>query len=472
VRTSLVAVLLGFLVALVLTPWVRNLALRKNVVDDPRDGRRMHARPIPRVGGLALAAGALAPILGLAVWENQISEMIYADARRMIALVVGAGGALLVGLADDLFRPPARWRLLALVALASFAWLGGHRVGIIELPLVGVLDLGAFSAPVTVLWIVGVIVAFNFIDGLDGLAAGIALIASVTLFVIAYLEANVLWMTWTGSIVGALLGFLVFNFNPASVFMGDSGSNFLGFLMAVVALETNRKETTATALFVPALLLGLPILDAALTMVRRALLREGMFLSERGHLHHRLLDLGLSHRRVVLALWGVAAVLALGGLVLVTGVPTAQLTVAVAATAVLFALMAATGYLRPEDVRTMWRRGLENRKRDAALGALTEQIRADLPPEAARSMRVAVALSRLTGEGGISGAEYRRGERGPLTVGEFDAESKGVRAVYPLAGGQSEITFLWKGRTSGPTRREDVALQQLVEAIDRSEADA
>ena len=296
-KTSVASMILGFVVAVWLTPLTRRLALRLRLVDGPQDGRRINKIAIPRAGGLAIAAGVLAPILALVFYENSISHAIYENTAVVVVLLVGALAALGVGLADDLYRPSAKLRLLALVGIAVMTWVGGHRVDEADLPWLGQIALGHWSLPVTVLWIVGVIVAFNFVDGLDGLATGIALISTVTLFAYALIDQNVLLMTWTGAMAGALLGFLVFNFNPASIFMGDAGSNFLGYLLAVVALQTSRKETTAVSLA------GAHACARAASSGRCAdhrsqgLLRQGLFTSERGHLHHRLLQLGLATAR-------------------------------------------------------------------------------------------------------------------------------------------------------------------------------
>jgi UDP-GlcNAc:undecaprenyl-phosphate GlcNAc-1-phosphate transferase len=465
-RTALAALLLAFLTAVLTTPLVRRVALRLKVVDDPRDGRRVHRVPIPRLGGIALGVAVTAPIAGLALWENQISDLMFDDARAMFGLFVGAAAALAVGLADDLFRPRATLRIGALCLIAAFSWLCGYRIELLDVPMAGTLDLGLLGMPVTVLWIVGVVVALNFIDGLDGLAAGLALIATLTMSYFAWDERNLLWLTWTAAMAGSLLGFLVFNFNPASIFMGDSGSNLLGFLMALVALETSRKGTTAVALAVPLLILGLPLLDAALTMLRRALLREGMFMSERGHLHHRLLDLGLSHRRAVLVLWGVSVVLCLAVVTAVTEVTWSFLAAPAAVSIAVFGLMFVTGYVRPEDLRQMWQRGLQNRDRDRVLTALSADIARELPEEGARTARVLVALERLTSDGGISGAEYQRSGGAPLVVGDFDGAAKGVRASFSVGDSKdARITLLWRDRTSGPTRREVEVLGRLVDAI-------
>jgi hypothetical protein len=248
--------------------------------------------------------------------------------------------------------------------------------------------------------------------------------------------------------------------------MGDCGSNFLGFMIAVVAIATGRKGKAATTLIVPFLAIGLPILDAGLTMVRRALLREGMFLSERGHLHHRLLDLGLSHKRVVLALYGVTVVLSLGALTLVLDVPLLSVFAAVGIAAVVFTLMFVTGYVHPDDLRLLYRRGIENHARQRALKELSNVLASELSSLASHDDRFLVALERLTTEGKISGAVLRSRVGEELVVGDYDPAAPGVRWSLDIGSeGGTTVTFLWCGRTSGPSRGEEVALAQLMTAI-------
>jgi UDP-GlcNAc:undecaprenyl-phosphate/decaprenyl-phosphate GlcNAc-1-phosphate transferase len=469
VKTSIASFLLGFVVAVWLTPLVRRMALRHKLVDRPEDGRRIHHKRIPRVGGLAIAAAVLTPILALAFYENVISHAIYRDDASFTVLLVGALAALAVGLADDLFRPPAKLRLLALIAIAVLTWFGGYRLDEAQLPLLGEISMGHWSLPVTVLWIVGVIVAINFVDGLDGLATGIALISTVTLFVCAQLDQNTLWMTWTGAMAGALLGFLIFNFNPASIFMGDAGSNFLGYLLAVVALQTSRKHTTVVALVVPLCVLGLPLLDVTLTMVRRALLRRGLFTSERGHLHHRLLHLGLSHREAVLVLYAVSAVLCLGA-VLVT-MPVLYLNVAIAGliATVVFALMFATGYVRPRDLLHMYRQGKENEALARDLDEACQELAQSLEDGNGVAADLPELLGLLVKRGCVSAVRYRCKHACELVVGEYDASTKGSRLTVPSGSARQDSALVfWKGRTTDPSPREVAALRNLFAGVDCS----
>ncbi|MBI5502680.1 MAG: undecaprenyl/decaprenyl-phosphate alpha-N-acetylglucosaminyl 1-phosphate transferase [Deltaproteobacteria bacterium] len=465
-KTALASLVLGFLVALWLTPIVRRMALRLNLLDRPEDARRVNLTAIPRIGGLAIAAAVLAPLIGLALYKNQISAEMYRDGRNLVAMLAGALGALVVGLIDDLLRPPAKYRLLALVGIAIVSWQGGHRLDHIEVPYIGVFELGYWSLPATVLWIVTVIVAFNFIDGLDGLAAGVAFISTTTMFVFAYLEHNLLWMTWTGAMSGALLGFLVFNSHPASIFMGDSGSNFLGYLMAVVAMQSARKQSAAVAMLLPMLAMGLPLLDAGLTMIRRAILRQGLFVSEKGHLHHRLLDLGLTQRRAVLILYGVSVLLSLGGIAFLVRLPMVHFGAAVGITVAVFGLMFAAGYLRPRDLLEMYRRGLLNREAQRLLETTCDEAVASHGRGAGDGDSLRRALGSVVAGGGVSGISYRAPDGAEIVAGDYNESEKGLRATVENGTAASGvIRVFWKGRTNGVSPRELAALRRLRDCL-------
>ncbi len=383
----------------------------------------------------------------------------------LLALFAGALAALSVGLVDDLFRPSAKLRLLALVTIAVLTWLGGHRIEEADIPWLGHVTMGPWSLPVTILWIVSVIVAFNFVDGLDGLAAGIALISTATLFVYALIDHNVLWMTWTGAMAGALLGFLVFNFNPASIFMGDAGSNFLGYLLAVVALQTSRKETTAVALAVPLCVLGLPLLDAFLTIVRRALLREGLFTSERGHLHHRLLHLGLGHRQAVLLLYGVATVLCIGALSVAVPMLQMHLIIAVLIALVMFALMFATGYIRPRDLLRMYHQGKANETRQQHFEAACFDLANTFEAESGELPEI---LEELVDRGCVTAVQYRCNHTCDVLAGSYDRSANGIRLVVPSGRAGADVLVFWKDRSADPSPRESAALRKLFARLDCS----
>lgn len=315
--TYAVAFLLAGVTAFILTPLVRWGAHRFGLVDAPTEARKVHEKPIPRLGGIAIVVAFFVPIMGLFFINNDVSLAYTSDALHVAGLVGGAGLTVALGLADDLLNLSAKLKLLAQVAIAVGVYFMGYEISQIATPFGFTLQLGWLALPITVLWIVGVMNAINLIDGLDGLASGVSLFTVLTLFVLALINGNVVVGLTAASLAGALIGFLRYNFNPASIFMGDSGSLFLGFVLAVTAISGSAKSSTIVALMIPLLALGLPLFDTSMAIVRRFASGRPIFSADRGHVHHRLLDLGLSHRQVVLALYGVCLLFTLLALSLV-----------------------------------------------------------------------------------------------------------------------------------------------------------
>jgi UDP-GlcNAc:undecaprenyl-phosphate/decaprenyl-phosphate GlcNAc-1-phosphate transferase len=297
--------------SVVLTPVVRRIAMRIGAVGHP-GGRHVHARSIPRLGGTALATGWCVAILFFQQLPGQGSDTLIDSGLRLWGIVAGALGLCALGAVDDVRGLRASHKLIGQILVAIVAFACGLRIDVVTLPFLTPLSMGVFALPVTALWIVGVTNAVNLIDGLDGLAAGVGFFASATCFVVALVAGNPFVALMSAALMGVLAGFLVFNFNPARIFMGDSGSYFIGFLLATLPIATDRqqKASTAVSLLVPMLALGLPIFDTLLTMARRFLERRSMFSPDRGHIHHRLLDVGLTHRRAVVLLYGVCVVFA------------------------------------------------------------------------------------------------------------------------------------------------------------------
>ena len=317
-QTTLILFGISAAVGLILTPVAILIAKSVGLVDRPHV-RKVHKSPVPRVGGVAIVLATALPLAVLsALWHVELG---LASIQPALTLLVGAVAIAAIGLLDDLFDVPSKYKLLALLA-ASAAYCGaGGAVTAITLQGRIWLDLGLFGWPITMLWIVLVTVSINFIDGLDGLAGGIALIACGVLAISAswglgdpatlHVQATLI----ATALAGALAAFLVFNRHPARVFMGDCGSMFIGFLLAGSCTLAAKEAGTTRGVLLPALALSIPLCDTLLTMVRRRVLqRSSVFAAERGHVHHRLLDTGLIHRHVVILLHGVtlaAAVVAI-----------------------------------------------------------------------------------------------------------------------------------------------------------------
>jgi UDP-GlcNAc:undecaprenyl-phosphate GlcNAc-1-phosphate transferase len=302
---SIVAVfVLAVLVTALLTPLVRRAALAAGAVDLP-GARRVHTRRVPRLGGIAIVIGFFVPLVILFALRTHAALAFFARDRITLGLLLGALLVLAAGLFDDIKGLGAKAKLAIQTAAAIAAYAGGMRVDGIALPGIGALELGWFALPATIVWIVGIVNAMNLIDGLDGLAAGVAFFACLSNFTIATMTGNVYILLVSASLGGAVVGFLFHNFNPAKIFMGDSGSMFLGYVLASASLlgAATQKSPTLIAIFVPILALGLPIMDMLMTIARRFLERRSLFVADRGHIHHRLLDMGLTHRRSVLSLY-------------------------------------------------------------------------------------------------------------------------------------------------------------------------
>jgi UDP-GlcNAc:undecaprenyl-phosphate GlcNAc-1-phosphate transferase len=299
------------LVALALTPVVRWIVFRYDVVDRP-NARRINTIPVPRGGGLAVSAAFLL-VAGIFMLANVAGEFVPVPltmgATEIAALFLGGAVAAGLGAVDDLFDLRARLQLIGQVILAFGAVALGITIDYIANPLGGepLRFAGPIAAGLTIFWIVGMINSINWIDGLDGLSSGVAFIAAVTLGLISLTQQQgpPLIAVLCFVLAGALLGFLRWNFHPASIFAGTSGVQFVGYTLAVLAILGTAKVAVAL------LVLGVPIIDTFWIIVRRLLQRRSPFTPDRTHIHHRLLDLGLSHRQTVLAIYGICLSLAL-----------------------------------------------------------------------------------------------------------------------------------------------------------------
>ena len=286
---------------------IRHCALRFDVVDHP-EKRKMHQVPIPLMGGLAIFGAFLAvavPALFLSPERLGIE-----DVRPFFGLMAGSAIIVALGIYDDIKGANAPLKFTFQTAAALVVILTGGRVENFTNPVGGSVDLGWLGLPVAVLWIVGVTNAVNLIDGLDGLAAGIGSIAAIGLFAVSVTN-NALIAALAVILAGATTGLLRHNFYPAKIFLGDSGSMFIGFCLAVLGIYGSFKASTATVLFLPIIVLGVPIFDTLFAISRRAKRRVNPFKADREHIHHRLVRIGLHHRSVVLVMYFVCAYLAL-----------------------------------------------------------------------------------------------------------------------------------------------------------------
>ena len=308
------ALVVAFLVAVITTPVVKNLAFKMGAVDVPKDNRRMHDHPIPRMGGLAIFLGFLLSVLVFLDLNNQLRGML-----------LGAVIIVVLGIFDDIYSLKAMFKFCVQIAAALVAALSGNVIDTLSNPNVFsrnlYWDLGWLSIPVTVLWIVAITNAVNLIDGLDGLACGVSTISSMTLLVIALVVSEGDVAILMAALAGGCLGFLPYNMNPAKIFMGDTGSTFLGYILAVVSIQGLFKFYTIISFAVPFLMLGLPIFDTCFAFIRRIAHGQSPMHADRSHVHHRLIDMGFNQKQAVAVLYVVSAILGLSAVVLTTSGP-------------------------------------------------------------------------------------------------------------------------------------------------------
>jgi UDP-GlcNAc:undecaprenyl-phosphate GlcNAc-1-phosphate transferase len=311
--TILFTFIVGFMFSLALTPVARWVGTRFGAMDVP-SARKVHTRPIPRSGGIAISLSFLLAIVVCTLLGTKISEMLVWNDQRIFAFL---GGLLIfaVGLFDDFRGLTARTKLLFQILAATLAYYGGVRIEGFFIGNTGI-HFGVMSWAVTVFWFLLLINAMNLIDGLDGLAAGVSFFAGVVMMAITVIQGSYLAALEFAALAGALLGFLRYNFNPASVFLGDGGSYFIGYTIAALAILGSLKSQVGATLLIPLLALGVPIFDTILSPLRRFILGRRMFQPDKGHIHHRLLMMGLSSSRAVLIIYGATTLLCMAGILI------------------------------------------------------------------------------------------------------------------------------------------------------------
>lgn len=296
-KTYIITYLGSFVLSLILTPAIIALAVRYELFDRA-EPRKVHSGRIARIGGLAIFISMMCMVAAVYLLPNRIGENVRQLGTKVLALLGGATLVFVTGLVDDI-KPVKTWiKLLTQTAAAILVCAFGIRIEVINVPDLFRLDFGVFSWPFTILWIVGVTNAVNFIDGLDGLAAGICAIACGTIAALAiYFEQTVLCVMML-ALAGGLTGFLFFNFNPAKIFMGDCGSLFLGFTIASATVMCTAKSQALVGFALPLLAMGIPIFDTLFIMLNRFGDKKPVYMPDTEHFHHRLLRLGLKQRHV------------------------------------------------------------------------------------------------------------------------------------------------------------------------------
>lgn len=327
----LAAFTVSFLLSFLATPFVKIVAEKVGAVDLP-NARRINKVPMPRMGGLAIFYGFI------------VSSVCFCDMDKGVrGILIGAAIITLLGVLDDIYQLRAITKLAVQIGAALFTASQGvviYRLGLSSFTNGDkYIEFGAWAIPITVIWIVVITNAVNLIDGLDGLAVGVSSISSISVLCIALLVSELNIAAITAALAGACFGFLPYNMNPAKIFMGDTGSNFLGYILATVSIQGLFKGYAVISFIVPLLILGLPLFDTGFAIIRRVMNHRPIMEADRGHIHHRLMDMGFSQKQSVGILYIICTVLCLSAVVLISSGPLRALLV-IAVTLVLIVIAA------------------------------------------------------------------------------------------------------------------------------------
>ena len=308
----LMALLTALVISFLATPVVKTFAYKVGAIDVPKDARRMHKVPIPRLGGLAIFIGFMVSIL-----------LFVKITPEMKSILLGAAIIVVLGVVDDIMALPAMLKFVVQIIAAAIPATHGVVIQAFSNPNIFSKNLywvlGWLSIPVTILWIVAITNAVNLIDGLDGLANGVSAISATTMLVIALLASEGQVAIVLAALVGACVGFMPYNMNPAKMFMGDTGATFLGYILATMSIQGLFKYYAVISFVVPFLILCLPIFDTAFAFIRRIAHGQSPMHADRSHIHHRLIDMGLNQKQAVATLYVISAILGLSAVVLTTG---------------------------------------------------------------------------------------------------------------------------------------------------------
>ena len=369
IATVFLALLVALVVSFLMTPVVKTFAYKVGAIDVPKDARRMHHVPIPRLGGLAIFIGFIFSIL---LFANVRGD------RQMQGILLGAVVIVVLGVVDDITPLPAMFKFVVQIGAALIHATHGVVIQVLSNPNLfsdsPYWILGRLAVPATVLWIVAITNSVNLIDGLDGLANGVSAISATTMLVIALLVSETQVSIVMAALVGACVGFMPYNMNPAKMFMGDTGATFLGFILATMSIQGLFKFYAVVSFAVPFLILGLPIFDTAFAFVRRIAHGQSPMHADRGHIHHRLIDMGLSQKQAVATLYVISAILGLSAVVLTT---TTELKAMVFFVSLCIVAGVAARVAFPKEIKGELREEMEELREHGHHGDGTEEPPAD-----------------------------------------------------------------------------------------------
>lgn len=290
------------------TPIVIKIAKSLNIYDEPDQNRKIHNNSIPLLGGIAIYVAFISTLL------------IFTELnQKTIAFVVISLIIVIMGVCDDIYDIPARIKLLIQIGCAFYMAISSHKINLGQFILEGSVSIYLFDLVITTLWIIGIMNAINLIDGVDGLAGGVAAIAGLGFAIIGYLISDNILFTISLSLIGGIIGFLFYNKNPAKIFMGDTGSVFLGYVLSILSIKSMDMANNPASLFAPIIILAVPIFDTGWAILRRLFSKKDIFAADRGHMHHRLLNKGYSQKKTVYIIYGISIVSLIVGLITYIG---------------------------------------------------------------------------------------------------------------------------------------------------------
>lgn len=297
------ALMLTFILSVFFTPFIKKLAIKIGAIDLPNE-RKVHQQIMPRMGGVAIY---LSFVTGFILFSRNIEEGW--------PILIGGSIIVFVGVLDDKYQLQAKAKLLGQILAALVTVAGGIQMDFITLPLLNRIEFGILAIPISIIWIIGVTNAINLIDGLDGLAAGVSAIILATLSFLAFSMGEVFIGLLSVLLVGSTLGFLTFNFHPAKIFMGDTGSLFLGYMISVLSIAGLFKNVTFFSLVIPVIILGVPLLDTLFAMLRRFINKRPLMAPDKDHLHHCLIRIGFTHKQTVILIYGLSGIFSIAAIV-------------------------------------------------------------------------------------------------------------------------------------------------------------
>jgi len=354
-KTYLAVYFLSLVLAAVITQVIIRIAHLLKIYDKP-DIRKVHAYAIPRVGGAAIFLSSVILVITVLFINNRVGDIFRKSQAQILTMLISGTFIFVIGFIDDLHNLKARNKLFAQVIAASALYLAGIKIVSLNFANLFTINFGGLSFPVTIFWVLAITNAVNLIDGLDGLAAGISAITCAVIAVFAFKGELILMTVLMVALLGSLTGFLLYNFNPARIFMGDCGSMFLGFILAAASIRCAAKTGTMVALALPVLALGLPIFDTFFSIMRRYLSRRGIMSPDRSHFHHKLLDLGLQHRHVVITMYALTLCAAGLGMFMMLAQGLSVLVIFLSVLLLLVLVFRAFGAIRFREIIATWKR--------------------------------------------------------------------------------------------------------------------